>query len=318
MTARLSLLGLMLLGSLSAVGPAQAACDRRQIAEIPVTMKGQRGLRPMVTAKINGVDAQMLFDTGADQSLLFPRAEAKFQVTPAVVGKDSYGRSNGRVYKASVAVAADFVFAGAAYRDTAFAVPESGFGPGIDGLLGQNHLQGADLEIDLAHGAIRMFEPSGCEASDLAYWRGAQSESVVEMEAGSAGAPRFFGTARVNGVPLRVMFDTGTPDTHMTYEAALRAGVDPAKDGATPVAGGVGIGGGPPMSSWVARFGRFRIGDEQVQDAQLRVVEKPNATADMLIGADFFLSHRVFISRSQHRLYFTDNPGDAFGVAPKP
>ena len=35
----------------------------------------------------------------------------------------------------------------------------------------------------------------------------------------------------------------------------------------------------------------------------------------MLAGADFFLSHRMFVSSTQHKLYFTYNGGPVFKLA---
>ena len=306
------LLVLALLSALAISGAAQAACNRNQLAEIPVTMKGGRGLIPVVAVKINGSDAQMVFDTGAAGSLLGPDANGKFGLSQKP--GEAYSRSMGRIFKVSTAVASEFTFAGTAHQNVEFQIPPDNLGPGVDGALGQDYMRDFDLEIDLAHGVVRLFSPRGCESVDLAYWRGQQPVSVIDLEAESAGWPRIFATAKLNGVPLRVMFDTGTSDTHMTYEAGLRAGVDTAnaRSGATSAPGGTGVGGGAPMASWMAHFARFQIGDERVSDPWLKVVEKPNATADMLIGADFFVAHRVFVSRSQHKLYFTANPGAAF------
>src|SRR5262249_26060507 len=39
---------------------------------------------------------------------------------------------------------------------------------------------------------------------------------------------------------------------------------------------------------------------------------------DMLLGADFFLSHRIYVANSQNRVYFTYNGGPVFNLnAPK-
>ena len=35
----------------------------------------------------------------------------------------------------------------------------------------------------------------------------------------------------------------------------------------------------------------------------------------MLIGADFFLSHRIYVASSQRKLYFTYNGGPVFNLA---
>jgi len=40
--------------------------------------------------------------------------------------------------------------------------------------------------------------------------------------------------------------------------------------------------------------------------------------ADMLLGTDFFLSHRIFVSRSQSRIYFTYNGGRVFNLEDGP
>jgi hypothetical protein len=39
---------------------------------------------------------------------------------------------------------------------------------------------------------------------------------------------------------------------------------------------------------------------------------------DMLIGADFFLSHRIYVANSQRKLYFTYNGGPVFNLTAEP
>ena len=53
-----------------------------------------------------------------------------------------------------------------------------------------------------------------------------------------------------------------------------------------------------------------------IRNAQLRVADfdLPSG-ADMLLGADFFLSHRLYISREQRRIYFTFNGGHVFDLS---
>ena len=38
----------------------------------------------------------------------------------------------------------------------------------------------------------------------------------------------------------------------------------------------------------------------------------------MLIGADFFLSHRIYVASSQKKLYFTYNGGPVFNLETAP
>jgi hypothetical protein len=54
-----------------------AACKIGRLAELPVTM---RGLRPLVSARINGAEAQFIADSGAFYSLITPAAAAQFKL----------------------------------------------------------------------------------------------------------------------------------------------------------------------------------------------------------------------------------------------
>ena len=62
-------------------------------------------------------------------------------------------------------------------------------------------------------------------------------------------------------------------------------------------------------------FANFKLGDEQVTNFKLMMGDYGlDGSADMLIGADFFISHRVLISYSQHKLYFTYTGGPVFDM----
>jgi tetratricopeptide (TPR) repeat protein len=95
--------------------------------------------------------------------------------------------------------------------------------------------------------------------------------------------------------------------------AARRAGVKPGMPGVefTDYAGGVGS---YRREEWIGRFDEFRIADEKITHTRLRISDLGRAHADMLVGADFFLSHRVYVSKLQHRMYFTYNGGPVFDL----
>lgn len=56
----------------------------------------------------------------------------------------------------------------------------------------------------------------------------------------------------------------------------------------------------------------MKIGDEEIRNARLRFGDL--GVVDMLLGDDFFLSHRVYVANSQHKLYFTYNGGPVFAL----
>ncbi|MEI9963917.1 MAG: tetratricopeptide repeat protein [Caulobacteraceae bacterium] len=110
---------------------------------------------------------------------------------------------------------------------------------------------------------------------------------------------------------IRIVFDTGAPRSILTTGAAARAGVKSGAPGVT----WAGYSGGRSVESWIGPFSSFSVGDEAVKNTRLRFGAIQLDHADMLLGADFFLSHRIYVSKSQHKLYFTYNGGPVFNLA---
>ena len=97
----------------------------------------------------------------------------------------------------------------------------------------------------------------------------------------------------------RFIFDTGSPFTLITDKAAARAGVKTTDPGVTPVGKAQGLDGA--VNAWVGTFKSVKVGDEEIQNGPLEIGAS-DADFDMLIGADFFLSHHVYVANSQGQL----------------
>ncbi len=305
-----ALLSILILPSVA----VSAQCDLRKVAELPVVMHGARRLRPVVAATIDGVDANLIFDSGGALDMLFQASTPRLRLHPQAPPPGFQMRSFGQTVQAQVTRAGNMAFGGIEVAPADFVVTDGFVGEGIDGLLGQAAMANYDVEFDLADGVIRLFAPVGCESSNLAYWAGPQRVSVVELEPFREAA-RPFGQVKVNGVLLRALFDSGTPDTDLTAVSAGRAGVSPGGPGVRDAGttGGVGPGG---LKNWQGPFSSLVIGDETIPDLILNFTEKPNASADLIIGADYFVTHRILISKSQSKLYST--PVGEGGLAAQP
>jgi predicted aspartyl protease len=301
-----------------AVGVTAAHAQPCQIArfpDIPVTMSG---LRPLVRTQINGQDAWLIADSGAFFSMLTPAAAQQFQL-PHQSLPGLYVEGVGGSEAARVVRARKFTLMGLGHSwdDVDFVVAGSSFGSKAVGLLGQNVFRIADVEYDLANGVIRLVRPNGdCKRTSLAYWAGAAQKpySVIDIEPADPRQPHTKSVAYLNGVKIRVIFDTGAAQSLLTLGAAKRAGITPTSPGVTE--GGFRGGlGHKVISTRITYFSSFKIGDEEIKHAQLRFGDADLFGADMLIGADFFLSHRVYVASSQGRLYFTYNGGPVFDLS---
>ncbi len=299
---------------LALASPAAAApCKYGRIAELPVTM---RGLVPMTPARINGVEAQFVLDSGAFFSSLTEAAADRMKVA-WLPGAGMQIRGLGGMERASVGRVREFVFAGQPLTDVQFIVIPTRLGGDAAGLLGQNVLGAADVEYDLANGAVRMLKPLGdCAATDLGYWAPGRT-NVLALEKTEALSSHTIGQAQVNGRKIRVLFDTGAATSFLSPSAARAAGL--RLDAAGAKAGGVSAGIGSALSeSTLAPVESFSLGGETIRNTQLRIGSRDLGLADMLLGADFFLSHRVLVAKSQRRLYFTYNGGAVFRLDQQP
>jgi tetratricopeptide (TPR) repeat protein len=309
------IVALAILGLAVPAGRAFAGCKLGKLAELPVTMVGSR---PVVSAQINGSDAQFIADSGAFFSMITPASAAQFKLalTPAPWGLRV--RGVGGEINVSVATVKLFTLAGIPIRNIEFLVGGSEPGSGSAGVLGQNVFSIGDVEYDLAKGAIRLMHPDDCGRTTLAYWvTGGEPYSIMNIDATTRLAPHTTGTAFINGAHIRVMFDTGAATSVLSLSAAKRAGVTPETPGVVDAGYWHGIGR-RVSRSWIAHFSSFKIGEEEVRNARLRIGDVGLENADMLIGADFFLSHRIYVASSQHKLYFTYNGGPVFNLAALP
>ena len=305
------------LGILAVFGDAQGACKLSKVAELPVTMVDAK---PMVTAKINGVEAPFLADSGAFFSMLTPAGAAEFQLKTYAAPFGLRVTGIGGSADVSVTKVKVFTLAGVPIPDLAFLVGGGEVGGGGVGVLGQNVFSIGDVEYDLANGIIRIMHETDCDKVNLAYWSNGPgaANSVMSIERTTSRAPHTMGVALVNGISMRVMFDTGASTSFLSVRAAERAGIKVDAPGVVFAGMSRGIGR-EPVKSWIAPVASFKLGDgEEIHNTHLRLTESLIDSADMLIGADFFLSHRVYVASKQHKLFFTYNGGPVFNLSQTP
>lgn len=297
-------------------GRAEADCTVQKMAELPVRISGPRML---VTAQINGSDAAFLVDSGAFFSTIATKAAIQrgLKLEPPPPNLRVYG-VGGQV-RVDVVTVKSFTLDGAPFADVDF-IAGSDFGPGVAGLLGLNVLRYADVEYDFTGHMIRLLRPKGCETANLGYWPSSRGVSVLPLEAQSREKPHAIGHADVSGVHMRVMFDTGASSSVLSLAAARRAGIRTDSPGVVP-SGPQGGMNRQPLPTWIAPVESFELGGEQIKNTHLRIGEIGVAgleSPDMLLGADFFRSHHVLISNSQHKVYFTYEGGPVFDLTHPP
>ena len=293
---------------------AAAKCRLLQSGTIQVDMEG---MQPIVSTKINGATARFLLDTGDFYSLMWSGAAARYGLSSThVVGGPAYVEGAGGISRASKVIVKSFEFIGAPISNAQFLLVSA---PSEDpvGLLGQNFLRMSDVEFDLADGIVRFFKPVDCEGQPLAYWAVSTPYTSVEMHSLDATDNHLGTTAIINGQRMTVWLDTGTTHSFLSADAAARIGITSKTPGVTPIRLGTRT-----FVAWSAPVDSFQLGGEKVEHAHLLIANwAPRVgtfgfkrTPDLLLGADFFLSHRIYVAYSQKTIYFTYNGGPLFNL----
>jgi clan AA aspartic protease (TIGR02281 family) len=296
-------------------GQARAdVCHLKDYGTLSVDMSGERAT---TMVKINGVDTRFILDTGAFFNIM-SRANASslgLQLRPAPFGFRISGI--GGSADAQIAHVKAFGILDTTLKDIDFIVGGTDTGYG---LLGANLLDLADLELDLAHGKLTLFNAEHCAKQPLAYWAKDGKYNVADIEsADNRFDRRTFIKVTINGRQVRAMLDSGAFATVLSRPAAERLGID--VNGPDAVPGGISYGvGAKKLKAWTVRIDSFSVGTETIQHSQMQVIDGRigDSGTGMLLGVDFLLAHRMFIANSQRKAYFSYNGGRVFSLAKAP
>ncbi|MGN6817634.1 MAG: aspartyl protease family protein [Sphingomonas sp.] len=302
-----------LLGALAAPAPPANKCRADLLAQLPVTMAR---LQPMVDARFGDKTARFILDSGAFYSTISRASAAEYGLKVESAPPWFRLMGIGGDTSAGVANTDQFWLAGIKLPKVSFIV--GGSDMGATGLLGQNILGLADVEYDLPHGAVRLLKTVDCARSGLAYWAGDKPFTMVELEGKPDGVfkPHTIGTILLNGVKIKAVFDSGAQSSLLSLSTAKRLGITPGSPGVEFVGEGSGLGT-HRVPTWLATFDKIDIGGETIPRPKIRITQLDLENADMLIGVDFFLTHRMFVSNTTHRMFITYEGGPVFGLSPR-
>src|SRR5580700_6771176 len=303
---------------------AFAACKIRQVGEIPVRVT--RNL-VLIDAQINGQDAKVLVDTGAAMTFLWEDAATQLGLPlDTAPGTRMFGvGGEARVLGTVVKHFQIGSFVGDQMHLAVVGTREGERRPIGALVLGDDFFSHFTTEFDLAHGVIRLLLTDGCKPEELPYW--AKTYSMADLERLNPQHARIAANVLVNGKRISAILDTGAHTSIIARQAAESVGAGPGQAG-TVSAGQVAGLAARPIESWIGTFTSFGIGDESMSNVQLQIADlfSADATVDMgsrlrrpledapsmLVGCDFFLSHRILVLAKEHTLLFTYNGGPVF------
>ncbi len=278
------------------VGAAGAQCVPKLRAELDVSPRGQ----PFVTLLINGGRAHLMLDTGAERTILTAAAAQRLGLAAHFEHAQLMQGIGGNVAAGEVRpqslTAGGMALPGVPLAIVKVTMPHVG-DLVVDGLLGADLLVAFDLDLDIGHHRILLYEPLTCPDPTLPWPR---HYGVIAARP-SPHRHMAFGVA-LDGHTLNAFIDTGAErsliDTGFVHkigltEATLRQDEPVMMQG---VSAEVAV-------ARLHRFGRLQLGGQGLLDPSILVTPLRLDDADLLFGTDFLLHHRVWLSYASRRLF---------------
>jgi tetratricopeptide (TPR) repeat protein len=251
-----------------------------------------------------------LLDTGAYESLITKAAAERLDL--ATQSTSEWIRAFGGASRMSLTRIEEIRIGEAVQKGMRVRVAGERPIAGVDFILGGDFFKGADVEFDYAKGVVRLFHSLDCKGVSLAYWD--PNALQVPMEDGNW----IVVPINVNGREARALLASGASSSVVGLSFARKVGITPKTPGVVSSSCDSGIGA-DDVHSWVARFDTMALAEETIRDPRLKIADflaDLSQPPDVILGTDFLRAHRVFVSRSQQKVYFSYTGGLIFPAIP--
>ena len=272
-------------------------CKPRRQAELAVVFLSNL---PLVNLTVNGAAATFLLDTGAERTIMAAAAAQRLGVdahyeyprrTRSLDGAVSSGEARLRSLGLGGTTLPDFrVLVGSV------SVPGPAGKP-LDGLLGADFFSMFEVDLDLAHGRMILYERLPCAIAALPW-----NQPYTAIPVNRSLHDHLFFPVSLDGHKLAAFIDTGAELSAVDAGAALALGVTGAALNQDPVANLRGAGS-EVVRSRAHRFARLEIGGETLRDRVIFVTNLRLQDADLVLGIDFLRLRRLWLSYGSHQIF---------------
>ena len=277
--------------------PADDRCGLVCRAELPVhtTQTGS----PLIDVWVNDSPVRLLFDTGASTGGLMRGTMNRLGVGAETAQAGVLTGIGGAVARGTVAVRS-VAFGHVRQGPLAMEALTSGIsGAEFDGLLGADTLGRYQVDLDLPHNVVRLYEGKLCPGP-LPGW--ASDDGPVPFVPW-VHSGHIVVDAKLDGAPVTALLDTGAQGTMVGLAAAHADGVTDAD-----LASELGVrltGVGPAqVPGRTHRFASIAIGPETVVQPETQVAALGFRHPEMVVGFDFFRTHKVWIDYADRVVHF--------------
>ena len=280
------------------------ACVVQQRAVVKLQIVGTVVLAPVT---VNGISGTFILDTGAARTVVTPDAVTHFGLAldewtattmRGVGGVERRRNADPR----SVELGGVALHRRSLARDATLRVatlPRTMVGERqIDGLLGRDFLSLFDLDLEFPRQTLTLYDVDGCAGRFLPWTEPYLSVAVENPSESALVVPLV-----IDNVPLRALLDSGASRSLVAAPgmARLGLGIERLQGDPSQIVNGMGP---HTVTVWQHKFHDLQIGSESFANPVFLVAPiQLQPISDMLLGADWLLGHRVWVSYATNQLF---------------
>lgn len=290
-----------------------AGACQLQMSAIPVhTMH----YRLVTVAKVNGRNLAMMVNSSSEYTVLSPEAARTLGLALRPLPPDLTVTTNSKKLDAQRATVRQLKTGTLELNDVEVLVSELTTGLPLSGVIGRDILGARDAEYDVSRGVIRLITPEGdCDHRALAYWAGdAPVNEVSLLDPYGEHDHRTRLQVSVNGKPVIASLGSGVQFSFLLPEAARAAGIRDEQLRSLHAPGALNASNAAePSAARFVELDSLQIGAERFTRQPIEVEPfEAEGAFDMMLGVDYLLSHRIYLSQARGKLYATRNAFPAF------
>jgi predicted aspartyl protease len=274
-------------------------CDAQPVGTVTVATLSNA---PIVTLLANGHPVVLLLDTGAERTVLTPTVAERIGAQPPRIEFPQGIRGIAGSLSSREVELRSLVASGVSmpWRRVVVAQVTMAkiFGAPLDGLLGADVLSGFDIDLDLPHQRMVLYERRSCPNGPP--WAG----PYAAISTGRSRGEHLFFPVQLDGHGITAIVDTGAQLTTLSTTIAVALGVTEAalaRDRSIMTQGATA----ERLNSHIHQFLQLKVGTEIISKPEFVVADIKLKDADIALGADFLKSRRIWLSYGSLQIFLS-------------
>jgi hypothetical protein len=262
------------------------------------------GNQPLVQVSIDGRDARLLLDTGAEGTILTEAAASRLGL-PADPGRVTVTQGVGGTSRHANALVQRLQVGDVALGGQSVGVAPYDIrgGAAVDGLLGLDTLARFDVDFDLPHATVTLYRGRNC-ITGTPDWR---EPAALKTDIGRVpGHNLLYVPVTLDSHPMLALIDTGADvgDALGVVDARAAQAAGTTSEVLRETSR-FSIHGAAPTdaSGQLHRFRSMMLGEEIIPSPVMAITALPTSAGEMLVGIRFARAHRIWVSLQSRRMF---------------